>query len=235
MKPARTRGLLITFEGGEGCGKSTQLELLRTYLESKGYEVLATREPGGTPAAEAIRAILLDPANDALSPVTELLLYEAARAQHVAERIGPALEAGKIVLSDRFYDSTTAYQGAGRGLPLDNLSGLHAIATKGLEPDLTIVIDVPAALGLARATQGGSDRIEREKIDFHERVRAGFLRIAREEPGRVRVVDGAKSLDEVAAAVRENVDALLNLWKRRPRRLPPVARRDEDIASTKRK
>jgi len=196
------------------------LELLRTYLESQGYEVLATREPGGTPLAEAIRAILLDPANEALSPVTELLLYEAARAQHVAERIGPALEAGKIVLSDRFYDSTTAYQGAGRGLPLDNLSGLHAIATKGLEPDLTIVIDVPAALGLARATQGGSDRIEREKIDFHERVRAGFLRIAREEPGRVKVMDGAKSVDEVAAAVRENVDALLNLWKRRPRRLP---------------
>jgi dTMP kinase len=209
MKPVRTRGLFITFEGGEGCGKSTQLELLRTYLESEGYEVLATREPGGTPVAEAIRAILLDPANEALSPVTELLLYEAARAQHVAERIGPALEAGKIVLSDRFYDSTTAYQGAGRGLPLDNLSLLHAIATNGLEPDLTIVIDVPAALGLARATQGGSDRIEREKIDFHERVRAGFLRIAREEPGRARVVDGAKSVDEVAAAVRENVDALL--------------------------
>ena len=209
MTPVRTRGLFITFEGGEGCGKSTQLSLLQDYLESKGYEVLATREPGGTPLAEAIRALLLDPANEALSPVAELLLYEAARAQHAAERIVPALEAGKIVLSDRFYDSTTAYQGTGRGLPRDDLVRLHAIATKGLQPDLTIVIDVPADLGLARATQDGPDRIEREMIDFHERVRAGFIRIAQEEPERVKLVDGTNSVGEVAAAIRGNVDALL--------------------------
>jgi len=209
MAARRTKGLFITFEGGEGCGKSTQLKILEAHLEAKGYKVATTREPGGTPAAEAIRAILLDPANDTLSPVAELLLYEAARAQHVSERILPALDAGKIVLSDRFYDSTTAYQGAGRGLGLEDVVRLHAVATGGLTPDLTILIDVPAALGLSRATQGGSDRIERETMDFHERVRAEFLRLAEAEPERIRVVDGAKSIDEGAAVIRELVDNLL--------------------------
>jgi len=209
MTARRTKGLFITFEGGEGCGKSTQLKILEAHLEAKGYEVVTTREPGGTPAAEAIREFLLDPANDTLSPVAELLLYEAARAQHVSERILPALDAGKIVLSDRFYDSTTAYQGAGRGLGLEDVVRLHAVATGGLTPDLTILIDVPAALGLSRATQGGSDRIERETMDFHERVRAEFLRLAEAEPERIRVVDGAKSIDEGAAVIRELVDNLL--------------------------
>lgn len=209
MTARRTKGLFITFEGGEGCGKSTQLKILEAHLEAKGYEVVTTREPGGTPAAEAIREFLLDPANDTLSPVAELLLYEAARAQHVSERILPALDAGKIVLSDRFYDSTTAYQGAGRGLGLEDMVRLHAVATGGLTPDLTILIDVPAALGLSRATQGGSDRIERETMDFHERVRAEFLRLAEAEPERIRVVDGAKSIDEGAAVIRELVDNLL--------------------------
>jgi dTMP kinase len=209
MTPARTRGLFITFEGGEGCGKSTQLGLLKEYLESKGHEVVATREPGGTPVAESIRALLLDPANEALSPVAELLLYEAARAQHTAERIVPALDAGNVVLSDRFYDSTTAYQGAGRGLSPEDLVRLHLIATNDLRPDLTIVIDIPADVGLARATRGGSDRIERETIDFHERVRAGFIRIAQAEPERVKLVNGTGSVEEVAAAIREIVDVLL--------------------------
>jgi dTMP kinase len=209
MTARRTKGLFITFEGGEGCGKSTQLKILEAHLEAKGYEVVTTREPGGTPAAEAIREFLLDPANDTLSPVAELLLYEAARAQHVSERILPALDAGKIVLSDRFYDSTTAYQGAGRGLGLEDMVRLHAVATGGLTPDLTILIDVPAALGLSRATQGGSDRIERETMDFHERVRAEFLRLAEAEPERIRVVDGAESIDEIAAVIRKHVDGLL--------------------------
>jgi dTMP kinase len=209
MTARRAKGVFITFEGCEGCGKSTQVRKLENHLKAQGCEVVSTREPGGTSVAESIRSILLDPGNETLSPVTELLLYEAARAQHVRERILPALEAGKIVLSDRFFDSTTAYQGAGRGLGAEDVVRLHAIATGGLTPDLTIVIDVPAALGLARATQGGSDRIEREKIDFHERVRAEFLRLARAEPERIRVVDGTRSIVEVAAAIREIVDRVL--------------------------
>jgi len=209
MTARRAKGVFITFEGCEGCGKSTQVRELENHLKAQGYEVLTTREPGGTSVAESIRSILLDPGNETLSPVTELLLYEAARAQHVRERILPALEAGKTVLSDRFFDSTTAYQGAGRGLGAEDVVRLHAIATGGLTPDLTIVIDVPAALGLARATQGGSDRIEREKIDFHERVRAEFLRLAQAEPERISVVDGTKSIDDVAAAIREIVDRVL--------------------------
>jgi dTMP kinase len=209
MTARRARGAFITFEGGEGCGKSTQLKILDDYLETRGFDVEVTREPGGTPLAESIREILLDPVNETLCPVTELLLYEAARAQHVSERILPALEAGRIVLSDRFYDSTTAYQGAGRGLGIKEMIHMHEIATGGLTPDLTIVIDVPADLGLARATQGGSDRIEREKIEFHERVRTEFLRLAQAEPDRIRVVDGTKSIDEVAAAIREIVDLVL--------------------------
>jgi len=203
-------GALITIEGIEGCGKTTQLGRLKTHLEVRGYEVLVTREPGGTPIAEAIRGIVLDPANTALSPTTELLLYAAARAQHVDERIRPAIDAGKIVLSDRYADSTTAYQGAARGLPGDTVQALHAIATRGIWPKLTIVIDVPVETGLKRAgRRGASDRIEREPAEFHERVRAEFLRIAEREPGRVKVVDGAGAEEAVAIAVARLVDAAL--------------------------
>lgn len=205
-------GLFITIEGVEGCGKSTQVERLRQYLATRGYEVEVTREPGGTPIAEAIREILLDPAYSAMGAATELLLYEAARAQHVDERIRPALEAGKVVLCDRFADSTTAYQGAGRGLPEDAVFRLHEIATRGVWPRLTIVIDVPVEEGLQRATRdGASDRIEREMPAFHERVRAGYLRLAEREPERVRVVDGTRSIDAVAADIRALVDDLLEV------------------------
>ncbi len=204
------RGLFITFEGVEGCGKSTQITLLHQYLESLRYDVEETREPGGTPIAEAIRDVLLSPDNASMSPVTELLLYEAARAQHVAERIRPALAAGRIVLCDRFSDSTTAYQGAGRGLSGEALRVLHAIATGDVCPDLTLVLDVPAQVGLARATRGGApDRIEQESLAFHERVRAGYLRLAEAEPGRIKVVDGTRPVGEVSSAIRRLVDALL--------------------------
>ena len=149
------KGAFITLEGVEGCGKTTQMSMLRDRLEADGHRVLLTREPGGTPIAEAVRDILLDPANTALSPVAELLLYEAARAQHVAERIKPALDNGIIVICDRFADSTTAYQGAGRVLPLDTVLALHRVATGTVWPDLTIVLDIPAEAGLKRAAAAG--------------------------------------------------------------------------------
>lgn len=196
------KGAFITLEGVEGCGKTTQMSLLRDRLEEAGRHVVLTREPGGTPVAEAIRAILLDPANTALSPVAELLLYEAARAQHVAERIKPALDEGAIVVCDRFADSTTAYQGAGRVLPLETVLHLHRVATGTVWPDLTIVLDIPAEAGLERAAAARSrDRIELEPLEFHQRVRAEFLRIAEAEPERVKVVDASQPPEAVAEAI----------------------------------
>jgi dTMP kinase len=204
------RGLFITVEGIEGCGKSTQISFLKEALESRGYDVVVTREPGGTPIAESIRGILLDPANSALSSMAEAFLYAAARAQHVDEKIRPALNAGKIVVSDRFADSTTAYQGAGRALPMETIQSLHALATRGAWPDLTIVLDLPVEVGLKRAGHGNElDRIELEPLAFHQRVREGFLEIARNEPTRVHVVDGAQSVEAVAAAIRELVERRL--------------------------
>lgn len=195
------RGVLITFEGGEGCGKSTQIRLLARKLEAAGLPVRVLREPGGTATGEAIRAILLDPANAGLDPRAELLLYEAARAQIVAEVIEPALDAGEVVLLDRFFDSTTAYQGHARDLPLDEVVRLNAFAAAGLEPDRTVLLDIDAATGLERATAEGTDRLEAEDLAFHERVRTGFLAIAAENPARVMVVDASGSVDEVAQRV----------------------------------
>lgn len=204
------KGLFITFEGIEGCGKTTQLKRAQRYLEERGFPVLVTREPGGTTIGEAIRSVLLDPLHVAIAPATELLLYAAARAQHVAELIRPALEEGRIVLCDRFADSTTAYQGGGRGLSLDGIRALHALATGGLQPDLTLLLDLPADAGLERArARGRYDRLEREAILFHERVRDSFLRLAAEAPDRIKTVDGSDCIDRVAAAVRAHLDALL--------------------------
>lgn len=196
-----SRGLFITFEGGEGSGKSTQLSLLAEKLAAAGLPVRALREPGGTAVGEAVRAVLLDPEHAALDARAELLLYEAARAQLVAEVIAPALAEGEIVLCDRFFDSTTAYQGYARGLDLAEIGRLNAIATGGLGPDRTLVFDVDVSTGLTRATHGGADRLEREDAAFHERVRRGFLTIAAAEPSRVRIVDAAGSVEAVAARV----------------------------------
>lgn len=204
------KGLFITFEGVEGCGKSTQAQLLKTRLETMGRPVVLTREPGGAPLSEAIRALLLDPAYAGMSAIAELLLYEAARAQHVEKRIRPALDAGHIVLCDRFTDSTTAYQGAGRALELPLVEHLHSIATQGLWPDLTLVIDVPAEEGLRRAARvREQDRMEQEPITFHDAVRNGFLAIAAREPERVKIINGARPIREVAEAVNQWVDAFL--------------------------
>ncbi len=203
-------GLFITFEGVEGCGKSTQIQALRTYLDSLGHALVVTREPGGTPIAEIIRQVLLDPANGAMAPVSELLLYEAARAQLVHEVIQPALVRGEIVLCDRFADSTTAYQGAGRGLLAEDIEGLHRIATAGVWPDLTFLFDLDPAKGLARAHERGrADRMEQQELAFHERVRQGFLDIAGRETERVDVVDGGQSIKAIAKTVRRRVDQLL--------------------------
>jgi dTMP kinase len=206
------RGYFITFEGVEGCGKTTQIQRLHSYLVARGHAVTITREPGGVPIAEAIRAVLLDPATTTMGPVTELLLYEAARAQHVHELILPALQSGKIVLCDRFADSTTAYQGAGRSLPMIDVLRLHRIATQEIWPHLTLLIDLPVEMGMDRVRlRGLCDRIEQESLAFHDRVRQGFLRLAQEEPERIKIVDGTLSVDDVFAAVRKHVDALLNL------------------------
>ena len=203
------RGAFITFEGVEGCGKTTQIQLLEAHLRGQGREVVVTREPGGPPIAEAIRAILLDPEHHAMGPITELLLYAAARAQHVCEIIWPALALGKTVLCDRFADSTAAYQGAGRGVAPEQLQFLHDLATGGLQPDLTFLLDLSPAAGLARArNRGRADRLEQESLLFHERVREGFLALAAGAPNRIVVLNGDQSGEEIAAEIRKHAGRL---------------------------
>ncbi|MDN5344116.1 MAG: dTMP kinase [Clostridia bacterium] len=194
-------GLFITIEGPDGSGKTTQMERLEVFLRRQGLAVECTREPGGTPLAEAIRRLLLVPHYGPVDARAEILLYAAARAQHVAERIRPALAAGKIVLCDRFSDSTLAYQGYGRGLGAELVHQVNDLATGGLEPDLTLLIDVPVEVGLARRRGLAADRMEQEELAFHQRVRQGYLELSRREPGRVRRVDGTGTPDAVWAQV----------------------------------
>lgn len=195
-------GLFITFEGGEGSGKSTQLSILAARLESAGFGVRRLREPGGTHLGELVRSILLDPENSGMDARAELFLYEAARAQLVAEVIEPALEAGEIVICDRFYDSTTAYQGFARELPLDDIYALNRIATGCLVPDRTLVFDIAPEVGVERATSTQeADRLEMEHLDFHRCVRDAFLSIAEREPVRVKVIDAGGSIEEVSLRV----------------------------------
>ena len=205
------RGRFITFEGGEGCGKSTQVKRLAEHLASKGMEVVLTREPGGTRLAELIRGLLKDEREDPPCDRSELLLFLAARAQLVRNVIGPALAAGKWVLSDRFSDSTFAYQGYGRGLPLDVLRLANDFACDGLKPDLTLLLDVRPEIAAARmrrreaATNTSADRIEQAGDGFHARLRAGFLEMAKAEPGRIKVVDANGSPDDVWARILQNM------------------------------
>jgi dTMP kinase len=196
------QGFFITFEGIEGCGKSTQVTLLAQALQTKGYEVVTTREPGGTPIGQTLRQILLHSTKTPLAQGTELLLMLADRAQHVLEVIAPGLRDGKIVISDRFVDSTTAYQGHGRGIDRSLLTRLNAFVSDGYLPSLTIVLDLPVAEGLNRASKrrGSSttiDHFEAESLAFHERVRAGFLAVARSEPRRVHVLNGQQLVEEL--------------------------------------
>jgi dTMP kinase len=199
---------LITFEGIEGCGKTTQLMLLATQLKSLGHEVTVTREPGGCTIADRIRAILLDADNSAMTPMAELFLYGAARAQHVAEVITPALAAGHIVLCDRFTDATVSYQGYGRGLDLQIIAELNRLAAGDIRADLTLLVDCPVEIGLERAmtrinnSRGArEERFELESTQFHYKVREGYLTLARQEPERFIVIDGSGGIDDTASAI----------------------------------
>ena len=196
------RGVFITLEGADGCGKSTQAGLLAAAIEATGRETVRLREPGGTKISEKVRAILLDPANSEMVPECELLLYEASRAQLTREVVAPALERGAVVLCDRYYDSTYAYQAGGRELDEGLVRRANELGSCGLSPDRTLVLDLPASVGYARATAGGADRMEAEGLAFQERVRAAYLRLAEEEPGRVRVVDASGERGEVASRIR---------------------------------
>lgn len=193
---------LIAFEGGEGTGKSTQAALLAERLRGRGLEVVLTREPGGTPGAETIRALLIEGARDRWTPVTEALLLNAARADHVERLIRPALARGAWVVSDRFVDSTFAYQGSGKGMRAGDLQELHRIACGGLQPDMTVLLDVPIAEGLARAhARGGTNRFEAEDDGFHERVRLGFWGLAEASPDIYRLVEANGGIEATAERV----------------------------------
>ena len=209
------RGKFITFEGGEGCGKSTQVKRLKEALERVGIEVVLTREPGGTWLSEEIRRLIKDQMTDAPCDRSELLLFLAARAQLVRNVIRPALEAGKWVVSDRFSDSTLAYQGYGRGLPLDDLRQMNDFACEGLKPDLTLLLDVDPEVSRARmrkreaATNTTADRMERAGDEFHARLRAGFAELAKAEPERIATIDANGTPDEVWEIVWKSMKRFL--------------------------
>jgi dTMP kinase len=206
-----TRGRFITIEGIEGAGKSTLLRQLEASLRDRGVPLVATREPGGTPLAERVRGIVLERSAEVISPAAETLLMFAARSIHLENLIRPALARGDWVLCDRFTDATRAYQGAGRGLDQGWIEGLAAVVHGGLEPDRTLLIDLPVALGLARVARRGEggDRIEAERQGFFERARAEYLALAAREPGRFRVLDGTQGPEAIAAAARAAVLDLL--------------------------
>ena len=210
--------MFISLEGIEGCGKTTQIRQLSSYLEQKGHPHIVTREPGGTAIGEKIRSILLDPASKDLVPTAELLLYMADRAQHINELIKPGLAEGKIVMCDRYFDATTVYQGFARGLDTRFILDLHRVLFQDLKPDLTLLLDLPPRLGLARAWQeldsgsrcGTESRFEEEAIHFHEKVRQGYLELARLEPKRFKVIDASRPVHEVQSDIRGVLVPLLD-------------------------
>jgi len=207
----KNRGIFITFEGCEGCGKTTHSKAIKKYLVDKGFDVVLTHEPGSTTLGKQIRKILLSE-KSVLSPNAELLLFAADRAQHVDSVIMPGLAEGKIVICDRYIDSTVAYQIGGRGLPEDMVRYLNAISSKGLIPDLTIFLDVNPEVGIKRVVKssGKRDRFEMEKIAFHEKVRGAYLNIYKEDPGRVVVINSEKEIKTVQTEIRSAVDKLLD-------------------------
>lgn len=212
-------GLFITLEGGDGCGKTTQIERLTNMLDAMGWQVVRLREPGGTPISEKIRQILLNPAHTEMVDECELLLMEASRAQLVRQTILPELEAGHAVLCDRFFDSTYAYQAGGRGLPDEMIEAANNLGSCGLVPDITIVLDLEPAQSFDRATQGKVDRLEGEGLSFQERVRDAYLRLAQSEPERVRIVDAHGTPDEVFERVKDALRDVLQIPSARMGRL----------------
>ncbi len=201
----------ITFEGPDGSGKSTQVRLLAEELRARGLDLVLTREPGGTVISEQIREVILSTRNQAIRDETEALLYSAARAQIVAELIRPALAAGKIVICDRYADSTLAYQGYGLGLDRDALRAITRFATQGLVPDLTFYVDVPAEVGLARRHRGEMDRLDQKSLEYHARVRAGYLALAHAEPARWVVIDGTQAIERVHQTIGARIRCELGI------------------------
>lgn len=213
-----TAGKFITFEGGEGAGKSTHIHLLRQKLIAEGYDVLVTREPGGSPRAEAIRELLLSGKIKALGPMAEALMFYVARDSHLELTIRPALARGRIVLCDRFFDSTRAYQGAGGGVSISVLNSLERVVVGSTRPDLTLILDIPPNIGLARAKARaqengeGADRFESMNLSFHEDLRREFLEIAKAEPWRCVVIDASQSKEAVAEQIWATVTDRLKLF-----------------------
>jgi dTMP kinase len=212
----RPLSLFITFEGVEGSGKTTQIQRLKKYFTQKGISCKVTREPGGCPIGEKVRKILLNPDHREMVPLSELLLYEAARAQHVKEVIKPFLKKGRVVLCDRFSDATIAYQGYGRKIDLRWIERLNHFSSRGIKPDVTFLLDCPSDVGLKRALkrnrtlkQEKEERFEKEKIQFHQRVRKGYLALAKKEPRRVKVIDTRQGEDNVFNKIRKTVDKLI--------------------------
>lgn len=198
QRTAKKRGLFLSFEGGEGVGKTTQIARLAKAFEERGRKVIVTREPGGSQIANRMRSLILDPELKGIVPLAELFLYEASRAQHVADIIGPALERGHVVICDRFADSSIVYQGAGRKLAASLVNKLNLIATGGLKPHLTFVLDLNPRIGLARVgARGILDRMEKETLGFHTRVRNGFRALVKREPKRCILIDASRSRDEI--------------------------------------
>ncbi len=210
MTSTRDSATFITFEGIDASGKSTQAELLCEFLRKNGVDAIRLRDPGATPISESIRHILLDNKNTAMSPYTELLLYEAARAQMVEESIRPALEAGTIVICDRFYDSTTAYQGYARGLDLTVVHRANSIGSVGLVPDLTFLVDVDPLIAAARQAKSGerADRMEAEGLAFQQKVRHGFREVQKSDPKRVKLIDGHRSIEDIQDEIQIIFDNL---------------------------
>ncbi|MCR4689591.1 MAG: dTMP kinase [Saccharofermentans sp.] len=205
------KGLFITFEGIDGCGKSTQIELLRTFLDSKGIDNLVIREPGGTVVGEKIREILLDKKNSDMTSLAELLLFEAARAQIVEEKIKPAIDEGKVVICDRFYDSSLAYQGVARNMGTDLVNLLNNVAVSGLDPDMTFFLDISVEESLRRRNKRGdeSDRIEGMGDSFLEKVRQGYLYAALYDSDRIKTIDASSSVEDIASQIANSVSERL--------------------------
>lgn len=204
--------MFITLEGPDGSGKTTQARMLTEWLREQGHQVVLTREPGGTDIGDQIRQVLHDPHNTAMDARAEILLYSASRAQHVAQCIQTALAAGKVVISDRYADSTLAYQGYGRGLDLKTLRAITTFATGGLTPNLTLYLDIAPQEGLQRRLLSGDEwnRLDAETLEFHQRVRAGYLELVKQEPGRWVVIHAARPIEEVQAEIRALVQAKLD-------------------------